>query len=421
MDATHPLGMISFILMLIATAASLFMNLNPLMKFDGYYILSDVLQVPNLRENAISWFSYLLKVKVFRMEEEAPLRPTRREARIYFTYGGLTVVYLTIMLGGMAIMMHDVVAEALGTWGVIAYLAVVAKFTHMMTGSWADSMKTWIKETVLGTKERKMVVGVLLAIFVVSLFVWNPRVTVTTDGTVEADVKEMHLTEAGFVDYIGYRNDRTLIGKPGELLFRVHSPDMAVELSRLESQRDGMRLDYKMALTDGDRSAQRRTNIQLATVDEKIVALKRRIGRLEVMVPEGLWKVDGPPPVNIDGRFYNAGETVVTLIPARYRDVTVILEQSDLSLVKEGQKARVRLAGFPHRIYDAYVHRVTPVAKTDGPHRLFQVRIRMNTPEGEQAPALDLTGEVKIFGEERPFWEHILRPIRRIFRMDLWI
>ncbi|MBF0588916.1 MAG: hypothetical protein HQL53_07310, partial [Magnetococcales bacterium] len=135
-DATHPLGMICFILMLIATAASLFMNLNPLMKFDGYYILSDLVQVPNLRENAISWFSYLLKVKVFRMDEEAPLRPTRREARVYFIYGGMTVIYLTVMLGGMAIMMHGLVAEALGTWGVIAYLAVVAKFTHMMTGTW---------------------------------------------------------------------------------------------------------------------------------------------------------------------------------------------------------------------------------------------------------------------------------------------
>ncbi|MDP7038753.1 MAG: hypothetical protein QGI45_06335, partial [Myxococcota bacterium] len=89
-DVGNPIGRIAYILMTISTASSLFVNLNPLLRFDGYYILTDLLEVPNLRQNALALWSWTLKTKLLRIEEEPPFMPSAREKKVYLIYGMLT-------------------------------------------------------------------------------------------------------------------------------------------------------------------------------------------------------------------------------------------------------------------------------------------------------------------------------------------
>jgi multidrug resistance efflux pump len=70
------------------------LNLNPLIKLDGYYLLSDYLDMPNLRKRS---FAYL--GEVLRHPWRPPGRLSRRERRIYLTYG------TTAWVGSFAIML----------------------------------------------------------------------------------------------------------------------------------------------------------------------------------------------------------------------------------------------------------------------------------------------------------------------------
>ena len=73
-------------------------NLNPLIKLDGYYLLSDYLEIPNLRQRALSY----LRVRIGRlwgrvvqgMQEVSP-----RQRRIYLIYGLLAGTYSFLLLG----------------------------------------------------------------------------------------------------------------------------------------------------------------------------------------------------------------------------------------------------------------------------------------------------------------------------------
>ncbi len=95
---------ISFVAMIVmATSAikSLF-NLNPLIKLDGYYLLSDYLEIPNLRQKSLGYlggcFSRLLGAAV-----HTPEAPSGRERRIYVTYGLLAGAYSFWLMGYVAL------------------------------------------------------------------------------------------------------------------------------------------------------------------------------------------------------------------------------------------------------------------------------------------------------------------------------
>ena len=420
-DVDNLLGRVAFIMATVATASSLFLNLNPLMKFDGYYILSDILEIPNLRQNALDWFSYSLKKNLFRLDEEPPLTPSPRERRIYFTYGLLIVLYLSIMLSGLAYIGYELIAQAYGTWAIILFLLLVAKLVKMMTGKWSETLKEIVMKAFFSTPLRKLFSTVFGLLFIAALFLWSPRVVVMSSGEVDTQPLAVHAPEGGYLTYAGYRSDRTLIGKAGESLFVLESPDLALEQSRLISQLQGMELDRNSAMSQGERSQQRMVGIKFRALRLQIEGVEKKIRELDRPVPEGEWVVDGPPAQTLSGRYFGRGETVVTLIPARARQINVVLEQSDLALIRTGNSVRVRLTGSPQSVITGTVQAITPVAKMDGPNRLFQLRIEMDIPDHMPPPPPTMTGEVRILGEAAPLWAHILRPIRATFRSDLWL
>ena len=70
-----------------------FFNLNPLLKLDGYYLLSDFLEIPNLRKKAGAYVKALL-----RGPFEARKEVSRRERRIFLVYGVLSGAYSIFIL-----------------------------------------------------------------------------------------------------------------------------------------------------------------------------------------------------------------------------------------------------------------------------------------------------------------------------------
>nr|CRH08012.1 Protein of unknown function. membrane protein of unknown function [Candidatus Magnetococcus massalia] len=420
-DVNNIVGRVAFILMTVSTASSLFLNLNPLMKFDGYYILSDLVQVPNLRQNSISYWSWTMKRLVFRIKDDAPLQPTRRERRIYLIYGTLVTVYMTLMLTTIALLLYGMVAEGMGTFFIILYIWFVLKIAKLMTGEWWKTLKETLMSLFFSSPLRKVMTITGLIGFITLSILWSPRVSIVTEGEVDAQALILHAPEAGFISYVGYGNDRKPIGLPGDPLFTITAPEMNLEVDQLRSQRESLTVQRNLAMSQHDTASLSRNVIQDRSLAEKISALSRRQGKLIVETPKGAWRVDGPPPQILKGRYMGPGEEVLRLISDQQRHVNVVLEQPDYSLVQVGQPAQIRLAGSPDRVYSGTVKLITPVAKVDGPNRLFQVRIEMEIPEGLIPPPLSLTCDVRILGENRPLWEHLLRPIRRSLRADLWV
>ncbi|HJU68441.1 MAG TPA: PqqD family peptide modification chaperone [Gemmatimonadaceae bacterium] len=81
-------------LIVMATSAiKQFFNLNPLIKLDGYYFLSDLLEVPNLRQRAFSYLSGRLRRLVGAIEPSGLLDASGRERAIFVAYGAMAFTF----------------------------------------------------------------------------------------------------------------------------------------------------------------------------------------------------------------------------------------------------------------------------------------------------------------------------------------
>jgi putative peptide zinc metalloprotease protein len=82
-----------FNLMLIGTVSTLLFNGNPLVKFDGYYILSDLLEIPNLAQRSQRYLYYLVKRHVWGVAGAVSPVTARGEAFWLAVYGPCSVAY----------------------------------------------------------------------------------------------------------------------------------------------------------------------------------------------------------------------------------------------------------------------------------------------------------------------------------------
>lgn len=420
-DVGNMVGRVAYTLVTIGTASSLLFNLNPLVKFDGYYMLTDLVEIQNLRQNAQDLFSHTLKRIFFGVDEEPPFHATRREKRIYMIYGALSIFWITMMLSTVAFMGYGFISTEFGFLGAVIFIFIVLRLVKKLTGTWFETIGTWFKETTMSSPTRKVVSVLLLGLFVTAAALWEPRVHIKTTGEVVAEKRILHAPEGGFVEHIGFGNDRKVVRQGGEPLIKLRSPDLELERNQILAQKRGLNLDRKGAAYARDPAKLRRTAIQEDSLKERLDLIAKRMESMAVPAPAGEWLVDGPPPVVMRGRHFGAGEELLTLIPLKKRRISVTLEQGDFPLVEEGQEGRVRFTAVGPLVYPARVVSVAPAAKADGPERFFEIQLEIQTPEGRAAPAVGMTGEVMILGNNRPLWRHIVRPIRRMLRADLWI
>jgi hypothetical protein len=108
-----------FLVGLLAVFTSL-LNLTPLLRLDGYYILADLVRVPNLRTRSFALMRALLRGRLSELR-----KLSSRERRIYLTYGILGSLYSLAFLGFMVYWILALIGRTLGLTAQIIVVAVV--------------------------------------------------------------------------------------------------------------------------------------------------------------------------------------------------------------------------------------------------------------------------------------------------------
>ncbi|HKQ61671.1 MAG TPA: hypothetical protein VJS92_10275, partial [Candidatus Polarisedimenticolaceae bacterium] len=131
------------------TGLSGLFNLNPMLKFDGYYALMDLLDLPDLREESFRYMGNLVKRRVFRLAvaEEAI---SRRRRRIYLAYGLVGLLYTTtVMLFFYGLLR----GWMLGWFGAAGYLVLFALLGYVLrarlTAGWSFVRHFWLDKREL--------------------------------------------------------------------------------------------------------------------------------------------------------------------------------------------------------------------------------------------------------------------------------
>ena len=223
---------------LAVTATSGFkawLNFNPLLKLDGYYLLSDLLEMPNLRRRSYAYIGTGIK-RFFGVQ--TPGTETPRERRIFLAYGVVASVFSFWLLGFMALKLGAVVSKShrglLGFFLVLLlfFLKIRRRLRRLFpeTKAWFTSVKA-----ALAAMKRPIVASAMLAALALlacfgraELKVTGPlRVLPVRNADVRAEVE-------GTVEEI--RVDEGDLVHQGDLIARLSDRDNAAELRKTEAR-----------------------------------------------------------------------------------------------------------------------------------------------------------------------------------------
>lgn len=193
--APGTLRAVCYNVMFIASVSSLIFNGNPLLRFDGYYILSDVLEIPNLSQRSKQYIYYLVKRYVYGVRRSHNPANTGGEKRWFVFYGIASTLYRVFVCIRILLFIADklfIVGAVLAVAAVVAWVFVpLGKFLHYLFTS-GELMRVRVR--AVGST-----LGVLLAIVI---GVGPPNTNTVTCGG-KATIPMVHaVSSVVSVDYV---------------------------------------------------------------------------------------------------------------------------------------------------------------------------------------------------------------------------
>lgn len=205
------LNKIALAVMTFSGVATLF-NFNPLLRYDGYYLLSDWLEIPNLRIKAVGYWKNFASHHFLRTEN-ANEGLSGRERRIYFYYGIFSFIYIVFVLGYFFYLLGDFLVSEYGAVGFVIFAALITFLFRNVIVSTVKGMVQFLKRK----KALIITVAVILVLVVVAIFV---EVPLRVKGELRVDPMHSALVKYnsdGFTELIHYSADKLNGGSSREV------------------------------------------------------------------------------------------------------------------------------------------------------------------------------------------------------------
>jgi putative peptide zinc metalloprotease protein len=212
------------------------LNLNPLIKLDGYLIFSELVKEASLKESSTEYLSAWMRRHVFRLPVEVPYVP-RRKRPFYVIYGILSGMYSYVLLSFLMVVTYHILlsfspewafvpAAAIGVWVFRSRIKLLVKFMRMLYLDKRERVRAWF------TPARIAVVSVAFAL-VLFLPIW-PDFVQGPFVLAPARIAVLHATVPGTVAGVSVREgDQVAMGTP---LVRMRNLDLESRSAQARQQ-----------------------------------------------------------------------------------------------------------------------------------------------------------------------------------------
>ena len=423
---------IAYKTMLLSGIQGALLNLNPLIKADGYYALSQFLDVDNLREDSFIFLRAWARKYLLFQDVDLPAT-SRRLRRIYFLFGVTAITYSTTLLALVIVFLKNVMVTKLGDfWGYLAVAAVIYYFSRKSLHKNLPLARAWLRqkrEEVMAWKiTRKHWIGAAAALLLILIppvpsnissdFVLEPGKDVRVRAEVPGTIYRVYVHEGDAV-------------QAGQLLATIDNPEVEAEASGVARELEMADSNLRQAQERGDlERAARATNERNRVIEELEVAQKRAAS-LEIRAP-----IAGVvTTAQVDqraGEFLAAGGEFCELADRSTMRARILVRDWQLEEVHAQAPAELKVVSFPFRTYDGEVERILPAAAVDRPvaqpeklERMGQdltnyIGVVMEFPNEDGSLREGMTGTAKISGRSRPIAWQFARGAWRWMRSQVW-
>ncbi|HVZ93332.1 MAG TPA: HlyD family efflux transporter periplasmic adaptor subunit [Phycisphaerales bacterium] len=267
----------------LAGVTTLLFNLNPLLRFDGYFILCDILETPNLSQRAFRYVGYLVKKHAWGLRRAVDPSHTPGERPWLLAYAVGSGVYRVLLCAGILLFIadqHVLIGAIMIVFTLILWVAAPLYF----------GLRSLLFGRELASVRRRAVwttVGAVAAVVLVVGFVPFPR-SVRLRGVVEPIVDaEVFAETDGFVDRV--LAPGAAVDPAGESLLVATNDEWITRRREIEAEIDSETIARRAAVGTDPAKAEAH-GLRVATLREQFEWTSRNIDNLTVRAPvQGVW------------------------------------------------------------------------------------------------------------------------------------
>lgn len=334
--------------MLTASISTVLFNANPLMRFDGYYILSDLLEAPNLMQRAQNLIKFHFQRYLYGIKQAKPPTIQPGERSILILYGWASMVYRVFLFFSITLF---VMGQMFGL-GLVLAIWTAAVWFIMPMGKWIH----WLASNPQLSEKRGR--AVLTSIASVALAGVLVGAVPMPDHRRAAAVIESRQASGVFAGSDGFVVE--VVVSPGqfvhagETIARAENPELLAQHDRALGQFREMEARFRAAMGEpvpvDDIVTQRR-----AVLQQRVAFLNERIEALTIRAPHDGFIADDPRPLT--GQYLKQGDPICTVIDSRDIRVVASIDQQQADWLQtlafeDDFTAAVRRQTEPHRAYE---------------------------------------------------------------------
>jgi putative peptide zinc metalloprotease protein len=371
--------------MFVCSVSTVIFNANPLLRYDGYYILSDLAEIPNLRQKATSILNRKLGAWCLGLDEpEDPFLPQRNQV-FFAMYSVAAAVYRWVVLFSILWFLYKIfepyhlkVLSQMLAWASIAGIVgqplwKLGKFFYVPGRlEQVDQKRLRLSLAVVGS--------VALFVFVVPL----PYRVICSLEVMPRDAEPVYVDVAGRLEEVDVKPGQRV--HKGDKLARLASIDLQLSIAELESKKDENRskledLRRRRHLDPSAGLEIPQLQESLAAVEEQLRQKRQDFARLSLVAPD-----DGcvlPPPENPGrpdsagqlptwsgtplekknlGAYLNDSVLFCNIGDPKRLEAVMVVEQDDIEFIREDQSVAIKINEIPGWTYHS---QIAEIAKND--------------------------------------------------------
>lgn len=348
------LNSLAFYLMTVSFVSTILFNANPLMRFDGYFLLTDIIGMPNLANNSLKHLKFMFMNRVLGDESYTTPARSAKQAATYAVYGISAFIYRIFLYVSLSVGVYYRFDKTLGI--LLASAAVGLFIIKPLFGG----LRTVIlaRHALRPRKKGGIIfVGLLVAAVGSACLPWSSK-TVYPCYVSSQQVRKIAVPLLTQVDEVFIRDGAAV--KKGALLLRLDTTRLSVKLRALQLRRDAMEKELQLMLLDEKFMSKTESKaVEMLQVEDEIAKLKQElvIARDNATAP-----FDGVVSA-LDYRLqrgFQPGEGVVVgeIHSLELCTIHVLVPATEINLIKEGGEA---VFWFPVRGGLVFDHKIDSV------------------------------------------------------------
>ncbi len=346
--------MTAFIIVTVSLVGSLLINLNPLMRFDGYYVLSDYVGIENLHSVALDYARHHLRKTLLGWRAEPPHDYDAGRVQWLIAFGYTVMIYRFFLFLGIAILVYTYFMKPLGL------IAMILELVWFIGLPIYKEFKIWWEGRANFIGQKRFYIFLISAL---GLFVFVALPTQSNHrfkGVYHAqNYQNIYASAPSVIELITVAEGQNVA--QGDLLIRLVSPQLSHDIRKAEIELKSLQDLKRRQATDIDYFRQ-----NLGTLDMDIEAAQQYLNNLKIQADglniradfDGVVK-DLKSDLRV-GLSVSSTDLLVRVIDPNVHIVTAYVPQRDLDFVQIGDRAVFRPEYSLWGGIDAWVKSIAP-------------------------------------------------------------